>query len=568
MERVYPDGSSIYYYHGLTRARTPVGARQAATLQHLDETVVLKLEIVKPDGRVVVPRDVLPGVRDQVLSGVEEGDVVEEEYVATVPAAGSSRRGHLSPYVYRFADPERAFGISEYVLLVPETVNLELDGRFEGLEREEWTDHDLRVIRWRATGMSPVPDEPFAPPIQELLPWVTYGFDVTWQDVGDSIRERVLRTLVTSPELDRWAAPLMVGDDPERVLRTVVDALADEVEPGRSALELGLTVGACFSRRSGGRLGILAALLADADWDVDLVLSRPLELASTRLAVPTMEGFFLPLLRVSRDNQTVWVDLGEDRRGVQHVDPVVQGSDGLAIPISSPEEEVSYLESLPSFDNPDLEERMDVRAVVSTEGDARIELEMPLRGTAAERLLSTLRGLPEERGRLVFGRVAAGLFPGAVAVEGEVRDQGELAVLRLGLKLPEACELAGDEMVCRHLVVTRPLAPTLASLPDRSLPLVLHLPHEQTVVLELEPPAGWSATWPERRFDAPWGEVREEMVGREGRALSTLELRIPAQVIEPDDYPGFVRFCHAVDELLTRPPVLVRTTRGTSTEME
>ena len=57
VERVFDDGSSLYYYHGVTRALTPVGARQASRLQQLPDSYRLKVRIHKEDGSVVVPAD-------------------------------------------------------------------------------------------------------------------------------------------------------------------------------------------------------------------------------------------------------------------------------------------------------------------------------------------------------------------------------------------------------------------------------------------------------------------------------------------------------------------------------
>ena len=61
---------------GITRALTPAGARQAAALQHLPDSLVLLLRIIKPDGRVVIPVDVRPGMDAISLTEVEPGDFV------------------------------------------------------------------------------------------------------------------------------------------------------------------------------------------------------------------------------------------------------------------------------------------------------------------------------------------------------------------------------------------------------------------------------------------------------------------------------------------------------------
>jgi hypothetical protein len=555
VERIFPDGSSIYYYHGLTRALTPQGARQAARLQQMDDALVLDVRIVKPDGREVVPPEVAPGVTNLELHDVAPGDLVEEEYVAAV---AGTRGGHLSPYVYRFADPERAFGLSEYILLVPDGVELKVEGRFEGLERTEWRENGHRVIRWRAETVPPLTPEPFAPPVQELLPWVTYGFGVDWSDVGDAVRDQVLPVLRDSHELRAWSEPLVAEGDAVEVVRRLVAAVCDEVERGPVDLDLRTTAGASFGRRGGNRLAIVASVLDRAGFEVDLVLARPLELAGTHLGVPSMDAFHLPVLRAVRDDDVVWLDLSEERRGVDHLAAVLQGSDGLVLPLSSPARPVSLLPELPSFANPDLEERLTLHARVLDSGTALMEFEMPMRGAQAERLLQQVRSVPEERVPMVYRQLAASLFPAAEDVEGELNRVGERVVLTFDATLPGACEVGEQAMVCRAMVLAKPLAPVLTPLPERRFPLVIALPVLQRVELDLALPEGWAPAARPRRLETSWGSVTEELEVEHGRLHSVLSLRIDARVVDPADYPEFARFCHAVDELMSRAPRLQR----------
>jgi len=287
VERIFPDGSSLYYYHGLTRANTPVGVRRASVLQPLPDAYLLKVRVLKPDGRQVVPSELRPGGGVITLSDVKPGDLVEEEYVARVSATGATRDGHLPPYIYRFADPNRAFGLSEYVLLVPPEIDLQVDGNFEGLEHSEQEWEGLRMLNWRAERVPPMPTEPFAPPAQDLMPWLNYGFGVSWQDVGDAVRDRVLPVLRMSPELREWSRPLLEDESTEEQLRALVTALIDTVEAAGGELAVGAAAGDSFRRRRGNRLGILAAVLADAGWEVDLVLTRAWTERGQRLQVPT-----------------------------------------------------------------------------------------------------------------------------------------------------------------------------------------------------------------------------------------------------------------------------------------
>ncbi len=559
VERIFPDGSSLYYYHGLTRANTPVGVRRASVLQPLPEAYLLKVRVLKPDGRQVVPSELRPGGGAITLSDVEPGDLVEEEYVARVAATGATRDGHLPPYIYRFADPNRAFGLSEYVLLVPPEIDLQVDGNFDGLEQSEEEWEGLRMLNWRAERVPPMPTEPFAPPAQDLLPWLNYGFGVTWQDVGDAVRDRVLPVLRTSPELREWSRPLLEGETAADELRALVTALIDTVESGGGELAVGAAAGDSFRRRRGNRLGIIAAVLADAGWEVDLVLTRAWTERGQRLRVPTLDAFPAALLRLESGGDELWVDIREESRGVNHINPIFQGSDGLVLPLTRPRTPVTLIEELPTFPNPDLEETVTVRAEISAEGDARIEFRMPLRGAQADRLLERVESVPVDQVGMIYRQLAVNLFAGASAVEGNIDRSPDGAVIRLEMLVGNACDAEGGELVCRSLVLAHPIVPVLASLPERTYPLVLRVPIKRRLELDLVPAPGWELEYhAPRRLEAQWGSVDEDLENEGGSFQSILHVVLPAQTVTTEDYPAFARFCQAVDELSTRPPRLRR----------
>jgi len=559
VERIFADGSSLYYYHGLTRANTPVGARRASILQPLPDAHILKIRILKPDGRVVVPSDLQSGQGGVTLSDVESGDVVEEEYVAWVGPTGASRDGHLPPYIYRFADPDRAFGLSEYILLVPPEVDIHVDGNFEGLERSEKEWQGLRMLYWRAEDVPPMPTEPFAPPAQDLMPWLNYGFGVSWQDVGDAVRDRVLPILQSTPELREWQREVLVGETPEDQLGSMVDGLLETVEKGNGEISVGETAGESFSRRRGNRLGIVAAVLVEAGWDVDLVLTRPWVERDQRLQVPTLDAFPVALLRVANGGDEIWFDSREERRGVGSIHVLFQGSDGLVLPLSDPRQPVVRIETLPTFPNPDLVDEIAVRATIDADGGAHIQFTMPLRGGQASRLLERVESVPEDQVGMVYRQMALSMFSGADTVDGEIEKTEDGAVIHLDITLPGACEAEHRELVCRSLILANPVVPTLARLPERTYPLMLRMPMERRIQLELVPPPGWGPEKrPPRQLEAAWGSVSETLEEVDGSWRSVLNIALPAQTVAPDDYRAFARFCQAIDELTTRPPRLER----------
>jgi hypothetical protein len=348
------------------------------------------------------------------------------------------------------------------------------------------------------------------------------------------------------------------NEDPVAALRELVNAVSDEVQPGRVVLSLGASAGESFSRGQGNRMGIVAAVLIDAGWDVDLVMARARPFAGAHLEVPTLETFGEPLLRVRRDDREIWLDLEEQRRGVDHIRPILQGSDGLVLPLSRPAEAVSLLDRIPEFDNPELEQHIRVVAELAPSGDAELSFEMELSGPEAEQVFERVGSVPADRVNMVYLQMAGNLFPGASEVMGEVQRRDDGALVRLEMKLPAACDVVADTMTCRSLRLGRPLVPALASLPERSFPLMLQLPITERIELEILPPPGWTSRTPPRRLAARWGSVEESLESGAAGIRSVLEMALPAQTIEAEDYPEFARFCHAVDELMSRPPTFRR----------
>lgn len=560
VERIFPNGASIYYYHGLTKALTPEGVSRASILQGFPGSERLQLRILKPDGRIIIPAGIKDSGTRLQIDEVEVGDVVEDEYIATISPIAPSVAGHLSTYVYRFADPERSFGLSEYELILPENLEINIDGMYEGLERTETREAGLRKIRFRAQDMPPSPGEPFGPPEQDLLPWVTYSFGLSWQDVGDSIREKMIPVLRGSPELEAFIGEKLKGDSAEAAIRNLVGALIDRVKPGRSNMNLGSSIGESFSRKEGNRLSILAGGLLDAGYGVDLLLSRPAPMAGGHLKVPSLDVFGQPLLRIHTDEGPIWVDLSENLNGVGHISPSFQNSDALVIPLGRPAEAISILEKLPEFPNPMLEDRSEIHARVAEDGSARIDFNSWVTPPSADDLKTKLDSVPPERMGAVFQRLAARYFPGASSVEGSYHrlEDGRL-LITISLEDANACEAEADELSCRGLLIDEPLSPILASLPQRRSPLILQVPVEKTVDLQIEAPPGWKIKERSpRRLQSRWGELQEKLRIGDGRMDSRLSLEIFALTVAPEDYPEFSRFCRAVDELTLRPPKLRR----------
>jgi hypothetical protein len=252
----------------------------------------------------------------------------------------------------------------------------------------------------------------------------------------------------------------------------------------------------------------------------------------------------------------MWIDFREGLSGIGRIDPMLQGSDALLLPLSSPEEAVRLFDPLPTFDNSELEERMWVDVRLDARGWARLETTTELRGTQAEGLEQRINSIPEDQVPLFYNQLAANFYPGAEEVQGEIERIDDTLLLRLRLELPRACSIRNSSMECQDLMPTTPFAPALAALPTRQFPLVLHLPVLQRKELVVHFPPGWSLDRRTRRLQASWGSVAEEIERTESSFHSVLRLSLPAQTVPTERYREFARFCQAIDELIQRPEVL------------
>jgi len=201
---------------------------------------------------------------------------------------------------------------------------------------------------------------------------------------------------------------------------------------------------------------------------------------------------------------------------------------------------------------------MTVTADLEPSGDGRLAITLPIFGPQAERVVEQLRTVPGDRVAMVYQQMAANFVPAATDVTGTIREIENGIELELAMVAPGVCRVENDRMVCRALVFTKQLAPVLAALPSRRFPLIMAVPVLQRHTLDIEVPEGWRLEAGPRRLETRWGSVKETIERNGARVSSTLVLELPAQTVAPEDYPEFARFCHAVDELISRPPILIR----------
>ena len=176
---VHPDGSAQMLEHEILKIQSQEGINQEAE-QKPPEGLVLRLRVIKPDGRVLEPEPV-NGKQTLTMPNLEVGDYVETEHVTTTEGDGDHGRRYRGP-VWLFREEDKGYWRSEFVVLSPKDKQLEIEIRGnvpKPIVRESATYIERR---WRVDESPPLPKEPESVSAVEYLPSVRIGWGVTMKD--------------------------------------------------------------------------------------------------------------------------------------------------------------------------------------------------------------------------------------------------------------------------------------------------------------------------------------------------------------------------------------------------
>jgi tetratricopeptide (TPR) repeat protein len=302
VDRIYEDGSYSEITHQARKAITTDGAEDLSHITVDGELIEARTHL--PDGTVLEPV-ILPGKRELTMPGVQVGSVVEYKYRDDHPAA---KGGFVMLPRWYFRSLKTPHQFSDYVVIAPKSMNLSIIVKnwSEKYSEEKLIRHppitkgDLKTYRWISRNTRPLDAGGGHDHISTLLPHVLVGRPRSWQDMNWEVldlflgRTRITRALEKEAEAALEAAPgAQPGPRPGR-------GKTRRKEPGDRAKtmtpdEASSRVEAIFRHvnklvkakadlyganhilicRAGNRAVLLAALLAAAGIDADFAVTRP-----------------------------------------------------------------------------------------------------------------------------------------------------------------------------------------------------------------------------------------------------------------------------------------------------
>lgn len=534
--RLRADGSGTMQVHRLARAGSSAAAEELGQVAVPPDARIVALRTIHPDGTSVHATD-RAGARDYPLVGLAAGDYADVEYVVeTAPSAIFP--GGAAPPTFFFAAPDEWLGRSEYAIVHPAGVELRWDAGPGTPEPQVADLEGLVVRRWLAENVRPQPLEPWAPDAEDVLPNVRACTGCTLERAAEFFARRTARRLRGDPGMDAWTAAAAVAPEPRAALRALYDRVLDEV---RSAPDPADTPRAVFLRGRGDRTLLLYELARRAGLEPELWYASPASRGDVPPGLWFDGDYAVPLLRAAG----VWVYAAEDFVPFGELPPNVGGRPAVRVAPAPGEGAVPALEEAPN------EVRIEARV---RDGIVALEARATLRGLAAAALRQTLaegsaERLAEHVRAYAFPHFGRGASFESVGVDGAESREGPLVVFAT-IRLPPGPGGATT------LAVPHRWRDRFAALAERRHPLLLpaSVVEEWTIVARGVAPQAALDVAP-LDLATPFGSFAQRVAETGDPATIEIRrsLRLPAQRIEPADYPAFRAFAAAVDAAVETP---------------
>lgn len=363
--RVLKTGARLTLTHNIIRVLTKDGLAKFGEVNIPEGADVLTLRTVKADGSTREPEEI-PDKDSVSAPDLEVGDYVEFEYVDREEPQAAFPGGFLAERFY-FASADAPLDRSEYLLIVPKEIELQIDARGPGKadggrevpEPEIRTQGDERLyfyVRQKVPRM--IPEAPMdAALLDDWMPSIRVGAGLSFPRYVNYLRERRYRSLRLSRELRALAAevagppPAAGTEEPAASLIARASRLDAWVRKNiRSGGSIDEQASSILARREGRRDVLLLALLRAAGIPAEAWLVRsqsgpqldgplPDILAYNELIVAVAPG------RGDAGGPLLWLDPVYRHLPSGYVRPALRGGRALRLPetgLSPPVQAVTF----------------------------------------------------------------------------------------------------------------------------------------------------------------------------------------------------------------------------------
>lgn len=552
--QIFEDGSWINEIHQLRRINDQQGVDDFGNAQPQGDLV--RLRAFLPDGTVSEPINVMGSYE---IPGLAPGAFIEELYR---DFGWDSRRQPWENANFVFSSGDEPFLWSRLIVHLPARRRGEFrwGGGLPAPAVEERGETSVWTFEVKQAGR--IVREQNMPFDREVIPWVLYGEDRPLEEAGRELRERLLRRLRGSREIDLQTAQATAGAEGDEAKARAIYEFVQRHVPDRPGSADPTSI---LLKREGERWFLLAAMLRSAEIPAELGLAHPFSPGTDEDPMPVFQNtatlsdwFQIPLLRIlPRNGGAFWVPAGAPRNlPFGTVPAALAGAPALLLRAGAP-----ALERLPEVD-------LGTRALLEADGsillgkgkEASGEFRLSFPGQAGWSLKeSLLQATSDQRERFVRARLAP-LFRGAVlrsfSLEG-LDAPAEPLLVRIRLRFPNFLQREGGKPVVPIVLMPANLG-ELVERPTRTWPFVFRDYSVLRWKVVIDPGSAW-------RIDAAPASAMvlhpilswQLCFRREGARLSIeRDLALVPGRFSAGEYPRFISLCRSVDEAEGRKIIL------------
>ncbi|MFB3813779.1 MAG: DUF3857 domain-containing protein [Terriglobales bacterium] len=483
------------------------------------------------------------GVRYPAL---ERGDVIELDYRIT-PTTNVNAYGDYFGGLVAFRS-SLAQQLQRFVLITPAR------RRFNILEQRMapavvTEDGGHRIYRWEARSQEALPNEPHAPALTDVAPYVHVSTFQSWEDLGRWYAQLIEPQFALDATLRDAAARLVKNARTERDRITAIHQFVLR-NTHYVALEFGTysykpyPVSQVYARRFGDckdKASLMIALLRQAGIDAEIALVRTRSLGEIGPRATSISVFNHAIVYVPKYD--LWLDGTAEYAGSQELPLDDQGATALTVAVDGR----ATLRQIPMTGANDNYTRRTVRAQVMTDGRIQFSGVFYTRGEDAPGLRRDYE-TPERR-RDILRNTLAKVFPSVRVDDVRVEDND--------LEQPVTVEFRGtlDTFVGRKSVplgsswMPRNYLANLAQAATRQQELRLRASWttEEELHFALPAEAVVKSMPSNTALETPFGSatLRYERVGNEVVVRTSVQFR--KWRIAPEEYTAFRNFCQQVE---------------------
>jgi tetratricopeptide (TPR) repeat protein len=554
---VHEDGSSEMLEHEIQKLQSQE-AINAESETEPPSGLVLRLRVIKPDGRVLEPEPVA-GKPTLTLPNLEVGDFIELEHVTPQPGDGAHGREYHGP-LWFFREADKGYWQSEFIVVTPADRVLQVEAHGSVPPPQVKPLGTFVERRWRVDLSPPAELEPESPPITEFLPSVRIGWGVSLDSTLARFVDLAGDETPLDPRLRAKALEIVHGvpvtstDEQARLVYRWVLEHVQETKETRETDGRRVVTGGSGSRQSAFRY--LLRLLG---------IESELALVKDRLAPPPLgkmsevEQFDALVLRVTTDKGVRWLTVRDKFAPFGYTPAELREEPAIVLVEGLPSETVHA---------PGAIDRMtyEGRADVHDDGSAALDLTMTFEGNRAIAWRNAFDQIPQAKvDDFVERELVAPSFDGGHVRELKV-DSTALdrpLVMHLRVEVPQFVKAQGGGTWSVH----PPFLPNLgqlATLPLRHTPILRRAAWHAEVRVHVTLPDAFKLPSAMPRGEERSGDaviaVRDALGPHAIDFDRTVE--VPAGRVQPgDDYAAWQKFVRAADALLSHDVMLDKAAR-------